>query len=81
MSKITEKPVKSGIVSVKIPYLQLIHGSYTLDLYIGDGRVDLESYPNLCQLIVESKDFSGTGYLPKEHLNVFFTKDVQWKLE
>jgi lipopolysaccharide transport system ATP-binding protein len=81
VSQLSTKPLSEGCISMKIPYLQLMNGYYTLDFFLGDGMTDLENVKDVFKLNVEPKDFSGTGYLPSDKLNTFFMKDIQWKME
>ncbi len=80
-ASISGRPVRRGQITVTIPYLQLMSGYYILDLYLGDGMNQIEAAHDAFKLNVEPRDFAGTGNLPKENLNVFFIKDVEWKLE
>ncbi len=75
---LADKPWKNGIISVSIPYNQLIYGVYNIDVYFGDTTKGLKMYGDLFQLTVESRDFSGTGILPKENINNFFMKDISF---
>jgi hypothetical protein len=65
---------------MRMPELQLINGFYILDLHLGDGMTELETVPDAFKVNVEPRDFSGTGLLPRENLNVFYVKNVEWKL-
>ena len=81
VSQLSSAAAANGCISMKIPYLQLMNGYYTLDFFLGDGMTDLENVKDVFKLNVEPKDFSGTGYLPSDKLNIFFMKDIQWKME
>jgi lipopolysaccharide transport system ATP-binding protein len=70
----------NGKFKIEIPNLPLMSGTYFLDLYLGDGLVDIEVYTNACTLNIESKDFTGTGYLPNEKFNKLFIKNINWKI-
>jgi len=81
VKSLNNKPLKKGYISMEIPYLQLMPGIYFADLYFGDQTEDLDIIHGAFSFYVEEKDFSGTGNLPLQKLNKFFSKDVSWKLE
>jgi lipopolysaccharide transport system ATP-binding protein len=76
------KPVAfyKGKFKIEIPNLPLMSGKYFLDLHIGDGLTDIEICTNACTLNIESKDFTGTGYIPNEKLNKLFIKNITWDI-
>ncbi|MEO6903115.1 MAG: ABC transporter ATP-binding protein [Bacteroidia bacterium] len=70
----------NGKFKISIPNLPLMSGKYFLDLHVGDGLTDIEIYTNACTLNIESKDFTGTGYIPNEKLNKLFIKNITWDI-
>jgi lipopolysaccharide transport system ATP-binding protein len=81
IKQLTETAVSEGTITLTIPFFQLMHGFYTLDFHFADGVAEQEVIKDAFTLNVEPKDFSGTGFLPSEKTNLFFMKDVSWKMD
>ena len=60
-----------------LPFLQ---GDYSLDLWLGDGRIDVDSLEGALRFNLKPTDVYGSGKLPFEHLGVAFLK-AQWGIE
>jgi lipopolysaccharide transport system ATP-binding protein len=60
-----------------LPFLQ---GDYSLDLWLGDGKVDVDSLEGALRFQLRPTDVYGSGKLPFEHLGVAFLK-AQWGME
>jgi lipopolysaccharide transport system ATP-binding protein len=60
-----------------LPFLQ---GDYSLDLWLGDGKVDVDSLEGALRFQLRPTDVYGSGKLPFEHLGVAFLK-AQWGIE
>lgn len=74
------RPVKAGVISMTIPYLNLFAGNYYIDLHFGNGFRDLAVLRDCFQLKVEAMNFTSRGELPNAQFNRFFIKDVFWSL-
>lgn len=70
----------NGKFKINIPNLPLMSGKYFLELHLGDGMEDIEINARACVLNIETKDFTGTGYLPNEKFNKVFIKDIKWDI-
>jgi lipopolysaccharide transport system ATP-binding protein len=57
-----------------LPFLQ---GDYSLDLWLGDGRIDVDSLEGALRFNLRPTDVYGSGKLPFEHLGVVFLK-AEW---
>jgi lipopolysaccharide transport system ATP-binding protein len=60
-----------------LPFLQ---GDYSLDLWLGDGRIDVDSLEGALRFNLKPTDVYGSGKLPFEHLGVAFLK-AEWGIE
>lgn len=60
-----------------LPFLQ---GDYSLDLWLGDGRVDVDSLEGALRFNLKPTDVYGSGKLPFEHLGVTYLK-AGWEIQ
>jgi lipopolysaccharide transport system ATP-binding protein len=60
-----------------LPFLQ---GDYSVDLWLGDGKIDVDSLEGALRFNLKPTDVYGTGKLPFEHLGVAYLK-AGWKIE
>ena len=70
---------REGVILMRIPYLTLFAGRYSVDLHFGNGFRDLAVLKDCFQLNVESMNFS-MGDLPDAQYNRFFIKEIHWRL-
>ena len=80
IGNIAPSPVSAGCISMSIPYLQLMSGSYSMDIHLGNGHQDIDVWKEVFNFKVEQMRFS-EGEFPDEALNKFFMSDVKWQLE
>jgi lipopolysaccharide transport system ATP-binding protein len=77
---VSESSVGEGVISMTIPYLQLMSGNYSFDIHLGDGHLDIDVWKDVCSFRVEQMKFAD-GDFPNESLNKFFIPDIQWNVE
>jgi lipopolysaccharide transport system ATP-binding protein len=58
------------------PFLQ---GNYTVDLWLGDGSVDVDTLTGYLSFCIEETDVYGTGRTPFAHMGVIFFEPI-WKV-
>ncbi len=78
---LAKDPIKEGVFKLKIPYLTLMSGVYTLDIHFASLFADLDVKKNIFQIRVEAQHFTNAGELLLESHNKFFIKDINWELE
>jgi len=71
-------PLREGIMTMEIPYLQLMSGFYSLDIRMGNGYKDIHVLNDCLTFQVEAAKVAPDGILLDEKLNKFFMKDVYW---
>jgi lipopolysaccharide transport system ATP-binding protein len=62
-----------------VPQLSLVHGSYTLDIWLGDGATDVDMLSEYLPLIIEESDVYNSGHPPSTHFGVLFIH-ADWQL-
>jgi homopolymeric O-antigen transport system ATP-binding protein len=72
-------PLSEGILSVKLPFLPLMSGTYAMDIYFANMFTDLDVKKNSLQFKVEYKHFSDKGEMLDERFNKFFIENVIWE--
>lgn len=73
-------PINEAIISMEIPYLQLMSGYYSMDIRLGNAFKDIHILNDCISFQVESASFSKQGMLPDEKINKFFIKEVYWNV-
>jgi lipopolysaccharide transport system ATP-binding protein len=76
---IVSYPVNSGTLVVTIEKLYLMPGKYSVDIFLGDRNVDIETVENAVFFNVSEENILGTSRLPNKELNFAFLPDVSWK--
>jgi lipopolysaccharide transport system ATP-binding protein len=79
-SNLALKPFSKGVMELRIPYLTLMSGNYSADVYVGNAFTDHEVIHDCFHLTVEQAKFTDSMEMPEERVNSFFIKDVTWKL-
>lgn len=72
--KIPNATASHLVLTCRIPELPLIQGSYSADLWFGDGLTDLDAALEAVRFDVHGTDPYSTGKLPIEDLGVVFLK-------
>jgi lipopolysaccharide transport system ATP-binding protein len=60
----------------QIPFLQ---GNYTVDVWLGDGSIDVDTLTGYLSFRIEETDIYGTGRTPFNHMGVIFL-EPSWKI-
>ncbi|MBL7850019.1 MAG: ABC transporter ATP-binding protein [Cyclobacteriaceae bacterium] len=74
----TEKSLRAGYLSARIPRLPLFEGQYSLDVHFGNGFHDLEVLRDCIRFAVEPAAFTSSGLLPDKEINRVFIDNVTW---
>jgi lipopolysaccharide transport system ATP-binding protein len=67
-------PHTSGVLRCWLQDVPLLQGSYSVDVWLGDGPGDLDSVAGLAQFEVEAADVYGTGVSPFRHFGTIFLR-------
>lgn len=62
------RPLAAGTITFSLPQLMLVPGSYWLEVWLGDGAIDLDVVEKCARFEVDSTDYYGTGHPPFSHL-------------
>jgi lipopolysaccharide transport system ATP-binding protein len=68
-----------GIIRCRIKDTPLLQGEYTVDVWLGDGHVDLDMLAGVARFEVEVSDIYGTGAEPYRRLGTVFLK-AEWEI-
>lgn len=71
----------SGVITVQIKNLNLMPGSYSLDIHFASLFEDLDVKKSCFTFQVVYKSFEGAGEPLREEFNRIFYKDVSWTME
>ncbi len=80
IGNLIEIPINKGVFIMKIPFLQLISGTYSIDIHFGDGYRDLDVWKNVTSINIEKMKFT-EGEFINEGINKFFLPDIKWDIE
>ena len=78
---LVQSPVKKGMLELTIPFLPLLKGDYSADVFLGDGSADIQAVKDAIHFSVNAKHFNTSPLLPELNFNKFFIPDLQWKFE
>jgi lipopolysaccharide transport system ATP-binding protein len=67
------------VMRCRLRDLPFLPGSYSLDLWLGDGSRDLDAVMGCLTLQIEGTDIYGTGKLPFANLGVAFLQ-ADWEV-
>ena len=71
-------PFHEGRIRCTLKRVPLLQGEHTVDLWLGDGTVDLDNVNGYLGFHVEESDIYGTGVPPFSNLGQIFL-DASWK--
>jgi lipopolysaccharide transport system ATP-binding protein len=57
----------------------LLQGDYTVDIWLGDGPIDIDNLTGYLSFRIEETDVYGTGRTPFAHMGVIFLEPI-WKV-
>lgn len=75
---LVSEAVDRGSISMRIPSLPLMEGSYVVDLFLGDGSADVDIIRSAFVLNVEGRRLTAAGQMPNPNWNKFCIRDIQW---
>lgn len=73
-------PYRCGKILCTLKRPPLLQGTYTVDVWLGDGPVDLDCLTGYLVFDVDSADIYRTGRTPFQHLGMIFM-EPQWRIE
>lgn len=80
VGNLVSKPVSSGYIEINIPYLTLMSGHYSIDVYFGNAFTNTEIIYDCVLLKIEQAKFTDSMEMLEERVNRFFIKEVHWKI-
>ena len=73
-------PYRRGKISCVLKRPPLLQGTYMVDVWLGDGPVDLDCLTGYLVFELDPVDIYGTGRTPFQHLGMIFL-EPQWRIE
>ena len=73
-------PYTRGVMRCRIKDAPLLQGSYSADLWLGDGPGDLDTITGFLKFEIEAADVYKTGASPFRHMGTIFLK-ADWELD
>ena len=70
----------AGIFRCRVKRPPLLQGEYSLDVWLGDGPVDVDMVAEVLQFSVEERDVYNSGVLPFKHMGLIFLEPT-WSFE
>jgi lipopolysaccharide transport system ATP-binding protein len=74
-----EEPCASGVLSCTLKRMPLLQGSYSVELWLGDGHEDLDCLMGYLSFQVEPTDVYGSGQTPFARLGAIYL-EPKWHL-
>lgn len=78
---LNREELKNGKINVHFNKVNLLPGSYRIDLYLGNSVVDFEFLENALWFTVENIPITKTATPFDARLNKIFIEDVKWSIE
>ncbi len=75
-----EGPYSRGVMRCRLEQTPLLQGTYSVDVWLGDGTGDLDTVAGLAQFEIEAADVYGTGASPFRHLGTVFLR-ARWEMD
>ncbi len=63
-------PYRSAVMRCKLQRVPLLQGSYTVDVWLGNGVADVDTLKDCASFSIEATDFYGTGQIPFAHMGL-----------
>lgn len=76
---LVKKPTSKGEIKIELPLFQFIPGIYSLDVYLGDRNVDLDSVKDVIGFEIIKRKNEGLVDINSK-LNKFYIQDINWEL-
>jgi len=76
--RINAQETMKGTVVVDFPNLSLLPGEYKIDLFLGDGTIDIDVAENAVYFSVEESSFARTVNQLDYRLNKVFINEIKW---
>jgi lipopolysaccharide transport system ATP-binding protein len=67
----------TGTLSCTLKRPPLLQGNYTVDVWLGDGPVDVDCLAGYLRVEIDPTDLYGTGRTPFQHMGAIFL-DAEW---
>jgi lipopolysaccharide transport system ATP-binding protein len=72
-------PYSSATMRCTLKQTPLLQGNYTVDIWLGDGAIDVDTLTGSLSFLIEEADVYGTGRAPFGSMGVIFLDPV-WKM-
>jgi lipopolysaccharide transport system ATP-binding protein len=84
-TRMTGLPIESGeysngVIKCKLKNVSLLQGQYTIDLWLGDGQIDLDVINEYLTFKIEESNIYGTGHPPFGNLGIIYFNPT-WQLQ
>lgn len=80
MTGFRAEPAGAGVFRCRLGKAPLLQGSYSLDVWLGDGPENVDVIEGGCMFSVVEGDIYGTGVTPFAHMGVNFFRPA-WEME
>ena len=70
----------AGTLKCRLPRLTLLPGSYSVDVWLGDGQLDRDMLAGVIRFQVVESDVYGSGHPPIAQMGLVFL-DAEWELD
>ena len=76
---LSDKPYRQAVLRCILERVPLLHGQYTIDLWLGEGAGNVDMLSGCLSLTIEEADVYGTGYSPVAHSGSIYL-EPQWQV-
>jgi hypothetical protein len=73
------KPYASATMRCTLKRTPFLQGEYTVDVWLGDGSVDVDTVTGYLSFLIEDTDVYKTGRTPFAHMGVVFLEPT-WQI-
>jgi hypothetical protein len=75
----SDEPCAAGVMSCTLKRMPLLQGSYSVELWLGDGHEDLDCLMGYLSFQIEPTDIYGSGQTPFARLGAIYL-EPKWEL-
>ncbi|NES18039.1 MAG: ABC transporter ATP-binding protein [Symploca sp. SIO3E6] len=73
------KYYNSATMLCRVKHIPLLQGNYTVDIWLGDGAIDIDTLTGYLSFRIEGTDIYGTGRTPFSNMGVIFL-EPKWQI-
>ena len=70
----------NGVIKCRLENITLLQGQYSVDVWLGDGQVDLDVVNEYLTFKIEESNIYGTGHPPFGNMGVIYLNPT-WQLQ